>query len=171
MPSPCTSAKMPFFLGASAYARPYRDRQRDLPNRPGGGLLPGSATQVAQFIAVCRSGYCAMTLWKSVPCWDSLSLASYDACWRERVLMELDFDKEKGAVMPVSFVRIVRLTVVLCALTAVLAGPARAADLGWIDEVKLGVLSHDNALLGLGHHIEPGADINVEVLFPSPAFL
>jgi len=50
-------------------------------------------------------------------------------------------------------------------------GPSGAVDLRWVDEVKLGVLSHDNALWGLGHHVEPGADLNVEVLGPSPAFL
>ena len=50
-------------------------------------------------------------------------------------------------------------------------GAPGAAVLQWVDEVKLGVLSHDNALGGLGHHVEPGADLNVEVLFPSPAFL
>jgi lipid A 3-O-deacylase len=48
------------------------------------------------------------------------------------------------------------------------AGPAHA-DSGWIDEVKLGVLAHD--IRFLGNHVEPGADINVEVLFPSPALL
>jgi hypothetical protein len=47
-------------------------------------------------------------------------------------------------------------------------GPAHA-DSGWIDEVKLGVLAHD--IRFLGNHVEPGADINVEVLFPSPALL
>ena len=40
---------------------------------------------------------------------------------------------------------------------------------GWIDEVKLGVLAHD--IRFLGNHVEPGADLNVEVLFPSPAVL
>jgi len=38
-----------------------------------------------------------------------------------------------------------------------------------MDEVKLGVLAHD--IRFLGNHVEPGADINVEVLFPSPALL
>ncbi len=47
-------------------------------------------------------------------------------------------------------------------------GPARAAD-GIIDELKVGVLDHD---IGLGgHHKEPGADINGEVLFTSPKVL
>ena len=45
---------------------------------------------------------------------------------------------------------------------------ARAAD-GVIDELKVGVLDHD---IGIGgHHKEPGADINGEVLFTSPSFL
>jgi lipid A 3-O-deacylase len=43
------------------------------------------------------------------------------------------------------------------------------ANPSWIDEVKLGVLAHDIRLLG--NHVEPGADINVEVLFASPALL
>src|SRR6266516_1807210 len=50
-------------------------------------------------------------------------------------------------------------------------GSLGALDLRWVDEAKLGVLAHDNALLGLGHHVEPGTDLNVEVLLPSPAFL
>lgn len=48
------------------------------------------------------------------------------------------------------------------------AGPARAAD-GIVDELKFGVLDHD---IGIGgHHKEPGADINGEVLFTSPSLL
>ena len=60
------------------------------------------------------------------------------------------------------------LACVLVALTDMQAGPAHA-DSGWIDEVKLGVLAHD--IRFLGNHVEPGAAINVEVLFPSPALL
>jgi lipid A 3-O-deacylase len=60
------------------------------------------------------------------------------------------------------------LAFVLVALMDMRAGPAHA-DSGWIDEVKLGVLAHDIRLLG--NHVEPGADINMEVLFPSPALL
>src|SRR5713101_8706480 len=63
----------------------------------------------------------------------------------------------------------VRLTVVLGALVAGSAGPPCAADPRWIDEGKVGVLAHD--IRFLGNHVEPGADVNVEVLFPSPAFL
>lgn len=48
------------------------------------------------------------------------------------------------------------------------AVPARAED-GIIDQLKFGVLDHD---IGIGgHHKEPGADINGEVQFTSPAFL
>jgi lipid A 3-O-deacylase len=60
------------------------------------------------------------------------------------------------------------LLVGLGTLALGLAGPAHA-DPGWIDEVKLGVLAHD--IRFLGNHVEPGADLNVEILFPSPAFL
>jgi lipid A 3-O-deacylase len=72
------------------------------------------------------------------------------------------------AVLAVRAVRFFHLLVGLCTLATGLAGPAQA-DPGWIDEVKLGVLAHD--IRFLGNHVEPGADINVEVLFPSPAFL
>ena len=60
------------------------------------------------------------------------------------------------------------LAMVLITPTVLWAGPAHA-DPGWLDEVKLGVLAHD--IRFLSDHVEPGADINVEVLFPSPAFL
>lgn len=73
------------------------------------------------------------------------------------------------AVLAVRCMCCVRLTVGLCTLATGLAGPAHAADLVWIDEVKLGVLAHD--IRFLGNHVEPGADLNVEVLFPSPALL
>ena len=38
-----------------------------------------------------------------------------------------------------------------------------------IDEVKTGVLAHDVGFLG--HHVEAGADVNLEVLFTSPDIL
>jgi lipid A 3-O-deacylase len=60
------------------------------------------------------------------------------------------------------------LAVVLVVLPGLWAGPAHA-DPGWIDQVTLGVLAHD--IHFLGNHVEPGADLNVEVLFPSPALL
>ena len=45
------------------------------------------------------------------------------------------------------------------------AAPAGAA-IGWIDEAKLGALAHD---IGVGdHHVEPGVDINGELLFVPP---
>ena len=60
------------------------------------------------------------------------------------------------------------LAMVLIAPTVLWAGLAHAG-LGWLDEVKLGVLAHD--IRFLADHVEPGADINVEVLFSSPALL
>ena len=60
-------------------------------------------------------------------------------------------------------------TLVFVALVVWLAYPAHAAGPPWIDEGKLGVLAHDVRFLG--NHVEPGADVNVEVLFPAPAFL
>jgi lipid A 3-O-deacylase len=49
--------------------------------------------------------------------------------------------------------------------------PPPAAAQRWIDEAKLGVLVHDIRAFGLGHPGEPGTDVNIELLFPSPAFL
>lgn len=65
----------------------------------------------------------------------------------------------------------VRLTAVMGALVAVSAGPAHAADRRWIDEGKVGILAHDIRVLGLGRPGEPGADLNVEIVFSSPPFL
>jgi lipid A 3-O-deacylase len=56
----------------------------------------------------------------------------------------------------------------LAAAGALTPGPA-AAQAGFIDEVKLGLLAHDVGFLT--HHVEGGADVNLEVLFASPAFL
>lgn len=53
------------------------------------------------------------------------------------------------------------------AVTAGIAGPARAAD-GIVDELKVGALAHD-VNIG-GHHKEGGADINGEILFTPPEF-
>jgi lipid A 3-O-deacylase len=61
--------------------------------------------------------------------------------------------------------------VVLVALVGWRAGPARADDIGWIEEGKLGVLAHDIRVFGLGRPGEPGADVNLEILFASPTFL
>jgi lipid A 3-O-deacylase len=46
---------------------------------------------------------------------------------------------------------------------------AAHAQIGWLDEAKLGVDAHDVALGG--DHKEPGADINGELLFVSPPLL
>lgn len=54
------------------------------------------------------------------------------------------------------------------ALGALPAAPA-AAQTGIIDEVKTGVLSHDVGFLT--HHVENGADVNIEVLFTPPDLL
>lgn len=57
------------------------------------------------------------------------------------------------------------------AIAAVLAiGPAPArAQVKLVDELKVGALAHDVGFLG--HHIESGADVNIEALFPSPDIL
>ena len=62
-----------------------------------------------------------------------------------------------------------RWLVIVCIALPVLWAGSAPADPRWIDEVKLGVLAHD--IHFLGDHVEPGADLNVEVLFPSPALL
>jgi len=43
------------------------------------------------------------------------------------------------------------------------------AQVPYIDEFKGGVLAHDIGFLG--HHVEAGEDVNLEVLFTSPTFL
>jgi lipid A 3-O-deacylase len=54
--------------------------------------------------------------------------------------------------------------------TALLLSPAAGlAQLNLVDEVKLGVLSHDVGFLG--HHVESGADVNIEMLFTPPEIL
>lgn len=54
------------------------------------------------------------------------------------------------------------------ALFLLLPVPA-VAQVPYVDEMKVGVLSHDVGFLG--HHVESGEDINLEVLFTSPTFL
>ena len=49
---------------------------------------------------------------------------------------------------------------------AVASAPAAQAQIGWLDEAKLGADAHDITLGG--EHQEPGADINGELLFTSP---
>ena len=56
------------------------------------------------------------------------------------------------------------------ATVALLSSPApAAAQVKLVDEVKIGALAHDLGFLG--HHVETGADINLEVLFASPEAL
>jgi lipid A 3-O-deacylase len=64
-----------------------------------------------------------------------------------------------------------RLAAAAAALTLVfsLTPPPAAAQVKFVDEVKIGALSHDVGFLG--HHVEGGADVNLEVLFTSPDFL
>jgi lipid A 3-O-deacylase len=46
---------------------------------------------------------------------------------------------------------------------------AAQAQVKLVDEVKLGVLGHDVGFLG--HHLEAGPDVNLEILFTPPDFL
>jgi lipid A 3-O-deacylase len=64
-----------------------------------------------------------------------------------------------------------RTALFLAALSAAFLGfaPAPAAAQGIIDEIKFGVLDHDVSIFG--HGKETGGDINLELLFGSPAFL
>jgi lipid A 3-O-deacylase len=51
----------------------------------------------------------------------------------------------------------------------VLSPVSAAAQTKFVDEVKVGVLAHDVGFLT--HHVEGGADVNLEMLFTSPEFL
>ena len=64
-----------------------------------------------------------------------------------------------------------RLAAAAAAVTIalLLTPPPAAAQVKFVDEVKIGALSHDVGFLG--HHVEGGADVNLEVLFTSPDFL
>ena len=54
--------------------------------------------------------------------------------------------------------------------TALLLSPAPGlAQVTFVDEVKVGVLAHDVGFLG--HHVESGADVNLEMLFTPPEIL
>jgi lipid A 3-O-deacylase len=55
----------------------------------------------------------------------------------------------------------------LAALLALSTVPA-AAQTKLVDEVKIGALAHDVGFLT--HHVEGGADVNLEMLFTSPEF-
>jgi lipid A 3-O-deacylase len=62
--------------------------------------------------------------------------------------------------------------VILASLTAgwLLAAPSFAsAQANIVDEVKAGVLAHDVGFLG--HHLEKGPDVNLEMLFTPPDLL
>jgi lipid A 3-O-deacylase len=63
--------------------------------------------------------------------------------------------------------RFAAVSIVAVALFA--QSPPVAAQTKIIDEVKIGGLAHDIGFLG--HHVESGADVNVEVLFTSPDIL
>jgi lipid A 3-O-deacylase len=56
----------------------------------------------------------------------------------------------------------------LAAATALLPATA-AAQVKLVDELKIGGMAHDVSFLGT--HVERGADLNLEILFPSPELL
>jgi lipid A 3-O-deacylase len=56
-----------------------------------------------------------------------------------------------------------------CAALFALSPSPAAAQVNLVDEVKLGVLGHDVGFLT--HHVETGADVNVEMLFTPPDVL
>src|SRR5579862_5486337 len=60
------------------------------------------------------------------------------------------------------------IAVALAGLIA-LAPSRAAAQTKLIDEVKIGGLAHDVGFLG--HHVETGADVNIEMLFTPPDIL
>jgi len=65
--------------------------------------------------------------------------------------------------------RIVALVALGVAASLVLAPNRAAAQTKLVDEVKIGVLAHDIGFLT--HHVEGGADLNLELLFASPDML
>jgi lipid A 3-O-deacylase len=58
---------------------------------------------------------------------------------------------------------------VLAAASLALAPTRAAAQVNFVDEVKVGALAHDVGFLT--HHVESGADVNLEMLFVSPDML
>ena len=62
--------------------------------------------------------------------------------------------------------RIVALGALLVAISLAFAPGRATAQTKLVDEVKVGALSHDVGFLT--HHVEGGADVNLEVLFASP---
>jgi lipid A 3-O-deacylase len=65
--------------------------------------------------------------------------------------------------------RIVALAALVAAALFSLSPVPAAAQAKLVDEVKAGVLAHDVGFLG--HHVEGGADINLEMLFTPPDIL
>jgi len=65
--------------------------------------------------------------------------------------------------------RILALAALGVAASLALAPTRAAAQVKVIDEVKVGVLGHDVGFLT--HHVEGGADVNLEMLFTSPEAL
>ena len=65
--------------------------------------------------------------------------------------------------------RIFALAALGLTLSLALAPTRAAAQTKLIDEVKVGVLAHDVGFLT--HHVEGGADVNLEMLFTSPDML
>lgn len=55
------------------------------------------------------------------------------------------------------------------ALLALFPSAPSVAQVKFVDEVKIGALAHDVGFLG--HHVEGGADVNIEMLFVSPELL
>jgi lipid A 3-O-deacylase len=56
-----------------------------------------------------------------------------------------------------------------CAALVALAPAPAAAQAKLVDEVKIGILAHDVGFLT--HHVETGADVNLEMLFTPPDLL
>ena len=59
-----------------------------------------------------------------------------------------------------------RTSATMLAALAIAAVSSPNAQAGWLDEAKMGVLEHDVPIGG--RHVEPGEDINGELLFRSP---
>jgi lipid A 3-O-deacylase len=65
--------------------------------------------------------------------------------------------------------RIVASTAVTIAAFCFFAPGAAKAQVPFVDEFKIGVLAHDVGFLT--HHVETGADVNIEALFTPPDLL
>src|SRR5439155_890804 len=65
--------------------------------------------------------------------------------------------------------RLLSLAVFAVAAFVALAPGAALAQVRLVDEVKVGILGHDVGFLG--HHVEDGADVNLEMLFTPPDIL